>query len=78
MVKKKVKKKPKLEEVKKTSEKTKTKKSKPKQKKNKENEITPAEIGIVVIDEDLKVDKNSELEERKAYLEEAKSQEASD
>ncbi len=78
MVKKKVKKMPKLETAKKTSEKTKTKKSKTKQKKNKENDISDAEIGIVVIDEDLKVDKNLELEERKAYLEEAKSQEASD
>ena len=78
MVKKKVKKKPKLEEVKKISEKTKTKKSKPKQKKNKENEISSTEIGLVVIDEDLKVDKESEFEERKAYLEEARSQETSD
>ncbi len=78
MVKKKVKKQPKLEEAKKTSEKTKTKKSKNKQKKKKETDISDAEIGIVVIDEDLKVDKKVELEERKAYLEEAKSQETND
>ena len=78
MVKKKVKKKSKLEEVKKTNEKTETKKSKPKQKKNKENELSSAEIGIVVIDDELKEDKESEFEERKAYLEEARSQETTD
>ena len=32
--------------------------------------------GIVVIDDDLQVDTEKELEERKAYLEEARSQEA--
>ena len=32
--------------------------------------------GIVLIEDDLEVDKQSELEERKAYLEEARSQEA--
>jgi len=78
MVKKKVKKKSKLEEIKKTNEKTETKKSKPKQKKNKENELSSTEIGIVVIDDELKEDKESEFEERKAYLEEARSQETSD
>ena len=78
MVKKKIKKQPKLEAAKKNSEKTKTKKSKIKQKKNKETDISDAEIGIVVIDEDLKVDKKVELEERKAYLEEARSQETND
>ncbi len=78
MVKKKVKKQPRLEAAKKNSEKTKTKKSKNKQKKKKETDISDAEIGIVVIDEDLKVDKKVELEERKAYLEEARSQETND
>ena len=34
------------------------------------------ESGIVVIDDNLQVDKEKELEERKAYLEEARSQEA--
>ena len=34
--------------------------------------------GIVVIDDDLQVDTEKELEERKAYLEEARSQEASE
>ena len=78
MVKKKIKKQPKLKKEKNTSEKTKTKKSKTKQKKNKEKEISDSEIGIVVIDEELVIDKNAELEEKKLYLEEAKSQEASD
>ncbi len=78
MIKKKVKKQPKLKKEKTNSEKTNTKKSKTKQKKNKENDITDLEMGLVVIDEELQVDKEVELEERKAYLEEAKSQEASD
>ena len=34
--------------------------------------------GIIVIDDDLEIDKEKELEERKAYLEEARSQDASD
>ena len=34
------------------------------------------ESGIVVIDDDLEVDTEKVLEERKAYLEEARSQEA--
>ena len=32
--------------------------------------------GIIVIDDDLEVDTEKELEERKAYLEEARSQES--
>ena len=34
--------------------------------------------GIIVIDDDLEVDKEKELEERKAYLEEARSQDSGD
>ena len=34
--------------------------------------------GIIVIDDDLEVDKEKELEERNAYLEEARSQDAAD
>ena len=34
--------------------------------------------GIVVIDDDLKIDTEKELEERRAFLEEARSQDASD
>ena len=36
------------------------------------------ESGIVVIDDDLEVDTEKVLEERKAYLEEARSQDSSD
>ena len=36
------------------------------------------DTGIVLIDDDLEVDEQMELEERKAYLEEARSQESSD
>ena len=38
----------------------------------------PVDTGIVLIDDDLKIDAEKELEERKAYLEEARSQETSD
>ena len=34
--------------------------------------------GIIVIDDDLEVDTEKELEERKAYLEEARSQDSGD
>ena len=34
--------------------------------------------GIVVIDDDLEVDTEKELEERRAYLEEARSQDAAE
>jgi len=56
------------------------KKSSPKKgkgKKSKDGE-SGEDAGIVVIDEDLEVDKNAELEARQAYLEEARSQEAFD
>ncbi len=33
---------------------------------------------IVIVDDDLETDKQKEMEERRAYLEEARSQEASD
>ncbi len=63
---------------KKTSSKSKSKKnSKTKSKKSKNDQTDVNDIGIVVIDEDIKIDKNAELEARRAYLEEARSQEAS-
>ena len=37
----------------------------------------PLDSGILIVDDDLSVNKESELEERRAYLEEARSQEAS-
>jgi hypothetical protein len=36
------------------------------------------DAGIVLIDDDLKIDTEKEMEERRAYLEEARSQETSD
>ena len=36
------------------------------------------DTGVVLIDDDLEKDEQMELEERKAYLEEARSQESSD
>ena len=55
----------------------KSSKTKTKGKKSKNDEITGDDVGIVVIDEDLQIDKDAELEARRAYLEEARSQEAS-
>ena len=51
----------------------KTTKSKKKSKKDDGN----TDFGIVIVDDDLTIDKEAELEERKAFLEEARSQEAS-
>ncbi len=65
----------------------KTKKSKPKSKPSKSNAKTKPrskknepsfDSGIIVVEDDLSIDKEKELEERRAYLEEARSQEASD
>ena len=61
--------------TKKVAKKT-TKKTTKKSIKNKANS-EPLDSGIVIVDDDLSVDKESELEERRAYLEEARSQEAS-
>ena len=36
------------------------------------------DIGVIVVDDDLTVDKEKEMEERKAFLEEARSQDSSD
>ncbi len=59
------------------SKSTRKKSSKIKGKKPKNENISADDIGIVVIDEDIKIDKDAELEARRAYLEEAKSQESS-
>ncbi len=65
----------------------KTKKSKPKSKPSKSKAKTKPrskknepsfDSGIIVVEDDLSIDKEKELEERRAYLEEARSQEASD
>ena len=62
-------------EKKKTTKKAAKKAAKKASKKKSTSE--PSESGIVIVDDDLSIDKESELEERRAYLEEARSQEAS-
>ena len=51
---------------------------KPTKKKTKKSVEPPDDTGIVLIDDDLEIDTEKELEERRAYLEEARSQETSD
>ncbi len=64
--------------TKKTTSKATTKKtSKTKDKKSKNESSEVADPGIIIIDEEIKIDKNAELEARRLYLEEARSQEAS-
>ena len=48
-----------------------------KSKKSKKSESFE-DIGVIVVDDDLTVDKEKEMEERKAFLEEARSQDSSD
>ena len=65
------------------SKKSKTSKSKkttkkPSKKKSKISLDSTDDSGIVLIDDNLEVDTEKELEERKAYLEEARSQDSSD
>ena len=58
------------------STKVKTKRvSKSKKSKNSESF---EDIGVIVVDDDLTVDKEKEIEERRAFLEEARSQDSSD
>ena len=47
-------------------------------KKTKKLADLPDDPGIVLIDDDMEIDSEKELEERKAYLEEARSQDTSD
>ena len=65
-----------LMKTKKTKTKKTTKKSSKKKSKNSLNSADDS--GIILIDDDLKVDTEKELEERKAYLEEARSQDSGD
>jgi hypothetical protein len=56
---------------------TKTKKTR-KTPEKKKKMYDDDDTGIVLIEDDLEVDEQMELEERKAYLEEARSQESSE
>ena len=62
------------------SKKSKVAKSKKTAKKpsKKKSPDSTDDSGIVLIDDDLEVDTEKELEERKAYLEEARSQDSGD
>ena len=67
------------------SKKAKTAKSKSKKagkksskKRTKKSDDLSDDTGIVLIDDDLKIDTEKELEERRAYLEEARSQDSGD
>ena len=53
-----------------------TKSTKSKNKKIKEGPFS--DMGVVIVDDDIKIDQEKINEERRAYLEEAKSQEATD
>ena len=56
--------------------KNKAKSTKSKSKKTKNQPYS--DMGIVIVDDDIEIDKEKVNEERRAYLEEARSQEASD
>ena len=62
------------------AEKSKSKKTGKKTTKKKTKKLSdlPDDPGIVLIDDDMEIDAEKELEERKAYLEEARSQDTSD
>ena len=51
---------------------------KPKKAKKPKNTGLVEDSGIILIDDDLVTDKEKELEERRAYLEEARSQDSMD
>ena len=60
----------------KTSKTTKTSKTKTRSKKIKDE--PSGDSGIVIVDDDIVIDQDQVNEERRAYLEEARSQEATD
>ena len=57
--------------------KSKTGKKATKSKKKLKKDDSNTDFGIVIVDDDLTIDKEAVLEERRAFLEEARSQEAS-
>ncbi len=57
---------------------TKAKTTKSKAKSKKPNEAPSEDLGIVIVDDDIEIDQEKVNEERRAYLEEARSQEAFD
>ncbi|MGI0017918.1 MAG: hypothetical protein ACREA1_04365 [Nitrosotalea sp.] len=69
---------PKKETSKKEVTKKEAPKAKAKEKTKLKEDIVQEDDGIIVVEDDTGLDKEAELEARKAYLEEARSQEASD
>ena len=57
---------------------TKSSKSTKKRKSKETNDGEDLDSGIVIVDDDFDIDKDSVNEERRAYLEEARSQDASE
>ena len=57
---------------------TKSTKAKTKRVSKSKKSESLEDIGVIVVDDDLAVDKEKELEERRAFLEEARSQDSSD
>ena len=64
--------------AKKTTKSTKAKGTKSKAKTKKAKDEPSGDMGIVIVDDDFEIDQEKVNEERRAYLEEARSQEASD
>jgi len=62
----------------KTSKTTKSKAKSTKSKSKKVKEEPFNDMGIVIVDDDIEIDQEKINEERRAYLEEARSQETSD
>ena len=63
--------------AKKVTKKSAAKKSTKKVSKKSKSAAESSDTGIIIVDDDLSIDRESEMEERRAYLEEARSQEAS-
>ncbi len=79
MVEKKTTKKPKKKITNKTTKvKTRKTKSKVKSKNKKVKQVPFDDMSIVIVDDDIEIDQEKINEERRAYLEEARSQETSD
>ena len=64
--------------TKKSTKSTKTTKTTKKRKSTKKTDSAELDSGIVIVDDDFDIDKNVVNEERRAYLEEARSQDAAD
>ncbi len=64
--------------AKKVAKKKESSKGKSKEKVKLKEDVVQEDSGIIVVEDSTETDKEAELEARKAYLEEARSQEASE